>query len=76
MNIRPFAMATVPSGTKQVPILRVLPNIKWGKDRGNEPERPQADYPWFWAAGAFTGDRVNDIHLTTADKMTARGNRP
>ena len=72
MNIRPFATATVPSGTKQVPILRVLPNIKWTKDRGKEPERDKDDYPWFWPGGTFTGDRVNDIHLTGGEKTAAR----
>ena len=72
MNIRPFATATVPSGAKQVPILRVLPNIKWGKDRGKEPERNQADHPWFWAGGKFTGDRVNVVHLTSEEKTAAR----
>jgi len=67
MNIRPFVEAGV---------LRKGANIKWTKDRGKEPTRAAADYPWFWAAGAFTGDRVNDVHLKSADKMTARGNRP
>ena len=27
---------------------RWKPNIKWTKDRGKEPERPKAEYPWFW----------------------------
>jgi hypothetical protein len=69
MNIRPFATATVPNGAKQVPILRVLPNIKWTKDRGKEPERDKHDYPWFWSGGEFVGDRVNDIHQTNAEKQ-------
>lgn len=59
MNIRPFIEAD---------ILRKNPNIKWTKDRGNEPERDKADYPWFNAVG----DRVNDVHLTNSDKMAAR----
>ena len=31
-------------------VLRWKPNIKWGKDRGREPEepRPREDFPWFW----------------------------
>jgi len=63
MNIRPFVEAG---------ILRKNPNIKWTKDRGNEPQRPQEEYPWFWPGGTFKGDRVNDVHLTNQEKMDAR----
>jgi len=63
MNIRPFIEAGV---------LRKNPNIKWTKDRGKEPQRDQQDYPWFWDGSTFTGDRVNDIHLTNAEKQAAR----
>lgn len=64
MNIRPFMEAG---------ILRKNPNIKWTKDRGKEPQRDKADYPWFWSGPTFTGDRVNDVHLTNAEKLAARG---
>jgi hypothetical protein len=67
MNIRPFVKAG---------ILRKPPNIKWTKDRGNEPQRPQEEYPWFWKDGKFVGDRVNDIHLTNARKQDARKEEP
>jgi hypothetical protein len=63
MNIRPFIEAD---------ILRKKPNIKWTKDRGKEPERDKDDFPWFWDGETFTGDRVNDIHLTNAEKQAAR----
>jgi hypothetical protein len=63
MNIRPFAIAD---------ILRKRVKIKWEKDRGNEPKRENADYPWFWKDGEFTGDRVNDVHLTKEQKEQAR----
>ena len=63
MNIRPFVEAG---------ILRKNPNIKWTKDRGNEPERDKDDYPWFRNSGQPCGDRVNDVHLKTALKVTAR----
>ena len=43
------------------------------KDRGTEPRRDKAEYPWFWSADTFTGDRVNDVHLTNAEKQAARG---
>ncbi len=67
MNIRPFVEAGV---------LRKNPRIKWTKDRGKEPERPKAQYPWFWDGNTFTGDRVNDVHLTVAEKHAARVARP
>jgi hypothetical protein len=63
VNIRPFVEAGV---------LRKNPNIKWTKDRGKEPERDRDDYPWFWKGGEFVGDRVNDVHLTNAEKQAAR----
>jgi hypothetical protein len=67
MNIRPFALAG---------ILRKNPNIKWTKDRGNEPERDKEEYPWFWPGGTFKGDRVNDVHITNAQKQDARKEEP
>ena len=63
LNIRPFIEAG---------ILRKNPNIKWTKDRGKEPERDKDEFPWFWNGDTFTGDRVNDIHLTNAEKQAAR----
>ena len=59
LNIRPFMCAELRSGgRKGAGILRHKPNVKWGKDRGKEPERhkdtgegirPPADFPWFWS---------------------------
>lgn len=66
MNIRPFMEAD---------ILRKKPNIKWGKDRGTEPKRAKDDYPWFWSGKEFVGDRVNEIHLTNAEKQAARSRK-
>ena len=63
VNIRPFAVANV---------LRKPPNIKWTKDRGKEPKRDPEQFPWFWKNDAFTGDRINDIHLTNPQKRAAR----
>ncbi len=34
--------------------------------------RPLDEYPWFWQDGAFTGDRVNDVHLDIALKSERR----
>ena len=73
MNIRPFVEAG---------ILRKTPNIHWRKDRGKEPERPKAHYPWFWGwdekavnfagGNAFDGNRWNDLHYTREAKQQAR----
>ncbi|MCX6876901.1 MAG: N-6 DNA methylase [Verrucomicrobia bacterium] len=77
LNIRPFLTAK-DLGKKGSGLLRSKPNIKWDKDRGKEPERPKADFPWFWCeaepgtdpAGGrtFNGHRWNDVHLTRAFK--------
>jgi len=72
MNIRPFMADDIPGGRMGAGILRWKPNIKWNKDRGKEPRRPKEQYPWFWKDGEFTGDRVNDIHLSINDKQKAR----
>ncbi|MCI0541634.1 MAG: BREX-1 system adenine-specific DNA-methyltransferase PglX [Verrucomicrobiales bacterium] len=63
MNIRPFATADV---------LRKRVKIKWEKDRGNEPKREKSDFPWFWKDGVFTGERLNDVHLSLQQKRVAR----
>ncbi|MFH1843436.1 MAG: hypothetical protein ABIF77_09540 [bacterium] len=89
LNIRPFLCAELRSGRRQgAGLLRSKPNIKWGKDRGYDPEslRPKADYPWFWSCpgdgavdfsggGGFDGNRWNDLHYSTAAKGKARHGR-
>ena len=72
LNIRPFLAQDLPGGKKGASILRGRPNIHWRKDRGKEPTRDQAQFPWFWKYGKFTGERVNDVHLTNGDKRAAR----
>jgi len=72
LNIRPFLASDLPNGRKGAGILRWQPNIKWEKDRGREPLRPQEEYPWFWENGVFTGNRVNEVHLTIRQKRAAR----
>lgn len=74
VNIRPFMASDLPGGRKGAGILRWKPNINWRKDRGKEPRRPQEQFPWFWNNGQFTGDRVNDVHLTNEEKRKAREN--
>ena len=72
LNIRPFLVDDIPGGMKGAGVLRSKPNIHWRKDRGKEPLRDESDFPWFWADGLFTGDRVNDVHFSNAEKRAAR----
>lgn len=86
LNIRPF-LTVRDVGKKGAGVLRWKPNIKWDKDRGSEPQRPKAQFPWFFsclpkdkpdhvtdfAGGAeFTGERWNNLHYTLAAKKAAR----
>ena len=68
LNIRPFLAQDLPGGKKGAGLLRAKPNIKWEKDRGKEPLRDKAEFPWFYDGSVFTGDRVNDVHLTKQQK--------
>jgi hypothetical protein len=72
VNIRPFMASDLPYGKRDAGILRNKPNVKWDKDRGKEPLRPAESFPWFWEDGKFTGYRLNDIHLSKAEKEAAR----
>jgi len=83
MNIRPFMASDIPGGKKGAGVLRAKPNIKWDKDRGKEPNRSRADYPWFWGWDEKTqdfqgvgkepdGNRWNDCHYTNAFKRSKR----
>lgn len=71
LNIRPFINAR-DVGKKGAGILRWLPNIKWAKDRGKDVESA----PWYSLGLQYDegeGARINDHHLTLADKRKARG---
>jgi hypothetical protein len=82
LNIRPFLASDLPAGRTGAGVLRWKPNIKWTKDRGREPERPKAEYPWFWGwdekavdfmgSKTFDGNRWNDCHYTNKAKQAAR----
>ena len=72
LNSRPFLAADIPGGKKGAGILRTKPNVHWKKDRGKDPLRDQEQFPWFWNNGGFTGERVNDVHLSIESKRTAR----
>ncbi|MBO9356875.1 SAM-dependent DNA methyltransferase [Bordetella petrii] len=60
LNIRPFMTAEVLRHNKKPKL-----NITWQKDRGKDVESA----PWFHT---FGGDRINDHHLTLAEKRAAR----
>jgi len=64
LNIRPFMTAEVLRHNKKPKL-----NITWDKDRGKDVESA----PWF---KVFKGDRINDHHLTLAEKRAARGDAP
>jgi hypothetical protein len=64
INIRPFL--SVPDiGKRGAGVLRDKPNINWNKDRGKDV--PSS--PWYHL---FNGDRINDHHLTLAEKRAVR----
>jgi hypothetical protein len=70
LNIRPFMQAK-DVGKKDAGVLRFKPNIHWKKDRGTDV----ASAPWFDLGleyGGKQGDRINDHHLTLAEKKAAR----
>ena len=48
------------------------PRLQDDRDRDESELRPKEDYPWFWHGDQFTGDRVNDVHLTNAAKSKPR----
>ena len=59
LNIRPFMTADVLRHNKKPKL-----NITWDKDRGKDVKSA----PWFHK---FEGDRINDHHLTLAEKTAA-----
>lgn len=70
LNIRPFIYAR-DVGKKGAGILRWAPNIKWAKDRGKDVESA----PWYTLGLQYDegeGARINDHHLSLADKRAAR----
>ncbi len=86
INIRPFLTARpLNARGASACVLRSTPKINWDKDRGKEPNRDKADYPWFWgwdeastdfAGGAgFDGNRWNDLHYSVSVKRAARARR-
>lgn len=77
-NIRPFILAG-DAGKRGAGLFRAIPLALKDKDRGTEPKRPKAEYPWLWCEDApgtdpkggkdFIGTRWNNVHLTLARKQ-------
>ncbi|KPN75323.1 restriction endonuclease subunit M [Shewanella sp. Sh95] len=70
LNIRPFMQAP-DVAKKGAGILRAKPNINWNKDRGTDV----ASAPWYHLGleyGEKEGARINDHHISLADKQAAR----
>ncbi|KAF1075924.1 Eco57I restriction-modification methylase domain-containing protein [Halodesulfovibrio sp. MK-HDV] len=68
LNIRPF-MTAEDVKKKGAGVLRDKPNIKWGKDRGKDRGKDVESAPWYHL---FKGDRINDHHLSLAEKSAVR----
>ena len=64
LNIRPFMTAEVLRHNKKPKL-----NISWDKDRGKDV----GSAPWF---KVFEGERINDHHLTLAEKMASAPDIP
>lgn len=64
LNIRPF-LSVSDVAKKGAGVLRDKPNINWNKDRGKDVESA----PWYHL---FKGDRINDHHLTLAEKQASK----
>jgi hypothetical protein len=69
INVRPWITEARLYRATKPGILRVVPNIEFGKDRGKEPARDPKEFPWF----KDTAERNTDIHLTLEEKRRARG---
>lgn len=70
LNIRPF-MSVGDVGKKGAGVLRAKPNIHWKKDRGKDV--PSA--PWYHLGpeyGEGEGARINDHHLSLAEKLASQ----
>ncbi len=80
-NIRPFLLAG-DVGKRDAGLFRAIPLKLKDSDRGNEPQRPKEEYPWFWCkeepgtdpvgGDAFVGTRWNNVHLTLGKKKGAK----
>ena len=78
LNIRPFMRAELRKGGRVgAGILRVKPNVRWGKDRGNEPEelRPREEFPWFYGSLLRAGSAEARTDFVATEDARFDGNR-
>ena len=77
LNIRPFMRAELRKGGRTgAGILRMKPTVRWGKDRGQEPEEPRSreEFPWFYSCpGGGNAEARTDFEATSDAKFD--GNR-
>ena len=76
LNIRPFMRAELRKGGRAgAGILRVKPNIKWGKDRGKEPEEPRSreEFPWFYGCpGGGSAEARTDFEAAAGARFDGK----
>jgi hypothetical protein len=80
-NIRPFLLAG-DVGKRGAGLFRTVPLKLKDSDRGNDPNRPKEEYPWFWCEDEpgtdpvggkeFVGTRWNNVHLTLVKKKGSK----
>lgn len=68
-NIRPWITEAKLYRATKAGVLRVNPSVKYTKDRGKESNYNAKEFPWF----KVSSDRINDHHLSLAEKRRARG---
>ena len=73
LNVQPFLTATLSAGRAGAGVFRAKPNIHWKKDRGAEPQRDRADFPWFYDSDSkFHSKQHNYLHLSLEEKRQTR----
>jgi hypothetical protein len=83
VNIRTWLIAKpYQPSRRDASILRVTPRVLYGRDRGKDPHRRKADFPWLWSwdqrtddfvgGNDFDGARWNDLHYSLSMKREAR----
>jgi hypothetical protein len=48
------------------------PSLTVAARRGTAAERSKDQFPWFGIGDTFKGDRLNDLHVTHAEKQATR----
>jgi hypothetical protein len=76
LNLRPFITAKpLNARGKNTCILRSTPKVSWDKDRGKEPVRAKADFPWFWSWEKATDDQMSGKQPFLGTGSEPDGNR-